>query len=56
MEIIPMNKMKLGILYKDNKAVNHRSLVKVLLNPILRKFGIQIATNYNEETDTFRFG
>lgn len=39
--------MTLGILYKDNKIVNHRSFVKVIMNPILRYFGIQIATNIN---------
>ena len=36
--------LTLGILYKDGKIVNHRSLVKVLLNPTLRYFGFQIAT------------
>jgi hypothetical protein len=39
-----MNKLKLGILYKDKKIVNHRSLLKVLFNPILRYFGYCIAT------------
>jgi len=39
--------MKLGILYKDGKIVNHRSLLKVLLNPILRRFGFHIATHYS---------
>jgi hypothetical protein len=36
--------MNLGILYKDGKIVNHRSLVKVLLNPILRYFGYYIGS------------
>jgi hypothetical protein len=36
--------MKLGILYKDGKIVNHRSLIKVLLNPIFRKLGFQIGS------------
>lgn len=40
--------MKLGIVYKNGKAINHRSLLKVLLNPILRYFGIQIATYFIE--------
>lgn len=40
--------MKLGLLYKDGKIVNHRSLIKVILNPILRYFGWQIATIINE--------
>lgn len=39
-----MINLKLGILYKDNKIVNHRSLLKVLLNPILRRFGYCIGT------------
>jgi hypothetical protein len=37
--------MKLGILYKNGEIVNHRSLIKVLLNPILRYFGLYIGTN-----------
>ena len=36
--------MKLGILYKGGKIVNHRSLLKVLINPILRYFGYCIGT------------
>lgn len=36
--------MKLGILYKDDKVVNHRSLLKVLINPILRYFGYYIGS------------
>jgi hypothetical protein len=39
--------LTLGILYKDNKIVNHRSLLKVLINPILRYFGFQIGTPSN---------
>jgi hypothetical protein len=42
-----MRKLKLGILYKNNKIVNHRSLLKVLINPILRYFGYCIGTVYN---------
>lgn len=41
-----MKKLKLGILYKDGKIVNHRSLLKVLVNPILRYFGYCIGTNF----------
>jgi len=37
--------LNLGILYKNNKIVNHRSLLKVFINPILRYFGYYIATN-----------
>lgn len=38
--------MKLGIVHKDNKIINHRSLLKVLLNPVLRYYGYQIATKF----------
>jgi len=38
------NKLTIGILYKDNKIVNHRSLIKVLLNPVFRYFGFQIGS------------
>jgi hypothetical protein len=44
-----MEKIKLGILYKDNKIVNHRSLLKVLINPILRYFGLCIGTKIKNE-------
>ena len=36
--------MKLGILYKDGNVVNHRSLLKVLINPILRYLGFYIGS------------
>lgn len=36
--------MKLGVLYKNDKIVNHRSLIKVLCNPIFRYFGFQIGS------------
>jgi len=38
--------LKLGILYKDNKVVNHRSLLKVVLNPILRYYGYCIGSKF----------
>ena len=41
--------MKLGILLKDGKVVNHRSFIKVILNPIFRYFGFCIATKYENE-------
>jgi hypothetical protein len=44
-----MKKLKLGILYKNNKIVNHRSLLKVLVNPILRYFGYCIGTKYENK-------
>lgn len=36
--------MNLGLLYKDNRLVNHRSLFKILLNPILRSIGYQFGS------------
>jgi len=36
--------LKLGILYKNGKVVNHRSLLKVLINPILRRYGYYIGS------------
>jgi cytochrome c biogenesis protein ResB len=36
--------MKLGVLYKNGKIVNHRSLLKVILNPLLRYFGYYIGS------------
>ena len=44
-----MIKLNLGIVYKDNKIVNHRSLLKVTLNPSLRIIGFCIATDYNPD-------
>jgi hypothetical protein len=40
--------MKLGIVYKGGKIINHRSFIKVVLNPILRYFGYQIYTVFNQ--------
>lgn len=37
-------KLKLGIVYNENKIINHRSLLKILFNPILRFFALQIVT------------
>jgi len=42
---------KLGVVYKDGKIINHRSLIKVLLNPIISKLGFCIATKYDLETN-----
>jgi hypothetical protein len=46
-----MKKLKIGILYKDDKIVNHRSLLKVLVNPILRYFGYCIGTIYDSSAE-----
>ena len=42
-------KLHLGIIYKDGKVINHRSLLKIVLNPLLRLFGWQIATKFDNE-------
>lgn len=43
-----LNFLKLGILYYDNTVVNHRSLSKVILNPILRYFGWYIGSVFDK--------
>lgn len=44
--------MKLGIVYNEKgKIVNHRSLIKVLFNPILRLIGFYIGTAYNTDNN-----
>lgn len=43
------DKLTLGILYKDGKVVNHRSLLKVLLNPLLRSIGLCVGTQFENE-------
>lgn len=40
--------MKLGIVYKNGKVINHRSFVKVVFNPIFRYFGFCIATKFKK--------
>lgn len=40
--------MKLGLLFKNGEVVNHRSLLKVVVNPILRYFGFCIGTNLKD--------
>ena len=37
-----LTNFNLGIIWKDGKIINHRSLLKVLCNPIFRFFGWQI--------------
>ena len=50
-----MNNLNLGIVF-DNKfnVINHRSLLKVLLNPFLRILGKQIATDFDERNGFLR--
>ena len=47
--------LNLGIIYKNNQVINHRSFLKILLNPIFRYFGFQIGTPYNHDTDKIGF-
>jgi hypothetical protein len=39
--------LHLGIIYKNGIVVNHRSLLKVVLNPLLRLIGFQIVTCFS---------
>ena len=41
--------MVLGIVYKNGEIINHRSILKVCFNPILRTFGLQIVSVFNGE-------
>jgi hypothetical protein len=47
--------MYLGIIRcrTTNKIINHRSLFKVLFNPIFRMFGFSIGTPYSSEKNKF---
>ena len=40
-------KLHLGIIYKDGHVFNHRSLLKVVCNPLLRLFGWQIGSLFD---------
>jgi len=44
--------LKLGIIKNKHtdKIINHRSLLKIILNPSLRMFGITLGTNFNYQT------
>lgn len=41
--------LKLGIIIKNDQVVNHRSLRKILLNPIFLFFGFQISSVFKEK-------
>lgn len=48
--------MNLGVVYNSQgEMINHRSLVKVLLNPVLRAFGFQIATECEKDDVTEKY-
>lgn len=45
-----LKKFELGVVYNsEGKVINHRSLLKVFINPFLRLFGYNIATLYDME-------
>ena len=47
-----IDKLELGIVYnKEGKMINHRSLLKVIVNPFLRLIGYNIATIADVEND-----
>ena len=41
--------LKLGIVYKNGVVINHRSLLKVIINPFLRYIGFCIGTLYSND-------
>jgi hypothetical protein len=41
--------LKLGILYKKNKIINHRTLRKIFFNPILEIVGYQISSKFQDK-------
>jgi len=47
--------LKLGVLYKNSKIVNHRSLLKVILNPIFRYFGLCIGSKFNNNNQFIKY-
>jgi len=49
-----LNPLKLGIVYKDGFIINHRSLLKIVLNPFLFQFGLYLGTVYDSETNTLK--
>lgn len=45
--------LNLGTIRKNGKIINHRSLFKVVLNPVFRSLGFCIGTPYDLEKDKF---
>jgi hypothetical protein len=44
-----IHNLQLGIFVKNNKAISHRSLLKIFLNPFLRRFlGIAIGSKVQD--------
>lgn len=46
--------MILGIIYKNGKIINHRSLIKVVFNPIFRFFGYQLVSVVKDHTEIIK--
>jgi hypothetical protein len=40
--------MNLGIIWKNGQIINHRSLLKVICNPVLRCVGWQISSVFDK--------
>ena len=47
--MICVNKMKFGIIKENDKIIDHVSLLKILLNPILKKIHLQIVSCFKDE-------
>lgn len=43
-----IEKLYLGIVYRDDIAVNHRSMLKVICNPVFRCFGFCIGSEFEQ--------
>lgn len=50
MQLESLLNMNLGIIKKDGKIINHRSLLKVAFNPFLRLIGLQIVSSSDGNT------
>lgn len=49
-------KFQLGLVYRNGQIINHRCLLKVLLNPILRVFGREIGSVIvNEKVNRYKW-
>ena len=42
--------LHLGILYKNGVIVNHRSLFKIIFNPIFRYFGFCVSSKFDKNS------
>ncbi len=47
---------ELGIIKnKNGKVIMHRTILKILLNPILRKFGYSIVSHINDNGEFIKY-